>query len=225
MTNGNCGSCFNDNPHLNNFFQSKCCINPCIKRLNIQALRCSPKNCEESCSCYCPDAPPGYKKACMDNWTGGNYKECCPGCSGGCPSGSSLQIVPFIQRCVTTFSPCCNVHCFSNIQISGLPGSSKVILQPCFLGPNKNPILSASPLGQISNPYCLYEYCANFTCFKFGPVHLGLDSWSNVCKIKVLIIPCGSNSCCTAPITLNISLGCPKDTTPPPSSCECDPPW
>lgn len=217
MTNGNCGSCFNDNPHLNNFFQSKCCINPCIKRLNIQALRCTPEG-ETGCSCYCPDASTGYKKACMDRWQG-DKSDCSTGCSGGCSIGSSLQIVPFVQNCITTFSPCCYVHCFSNIQISGLPGSSKVILQPCFLGSNKTPMLSASPLGQISNPYCLYEYCANFTCFKFGPVHLGLDSWSKVCKIKVLIIPCGSQSCSTAPITLNILLGCPKET----ESCDCDP--
>jgi hypothetical protein len=153
------------------------------------------------------------------------------GC-GGCGFTNSLYGPPSSDKTIgQNFQP---ISGFSNILMTGLPPCSRVILQNCNCNaPLLCPVLPAPPLGRMANPCCFNEYCVNGPCFKFGPVHLGFDSWrdaipKNMCKsdcvtvgkhnnnkavvcctpinIQVLIIPNGSRGNCCAPICINIEI-------------------
>ena len=142
-----------------------------------------------------------YQQICVQGFATAkceNTNEECNCTSGGCGNGTNLLVSGLFQRCngcgvsftnsldgpprgTTTGSSICDfapISGFSNISISGIPNCSRVILQNCnTYGTLQCPVLTTPPLGKTPNPCGFYEYTAQGGCFKFGPVHLGYDTW------------------------------------------------
>ena len=115
------------------------------------------------------------------------------------------------------------ISSFSNFSIIGLTGICKVMLQyylypypicnPCTpcnnnlnVTYNKGPTVQGQPLGKLcSNEGYIYNVTND--CFKFGPVHLGVDNWLQA-------IPEYNNYCKDNTITINYAEGCSKECKP-----------
>lgn len=206
----NCNQCEYCNSG-STYQKKECCNNynnyNLPERLSVQGFH----------SCNCCD----YDKCDTTQLVPVNLFQCTNPCSGICFTNCVNGVLDGCKESYYTNNDFCLVSSFSNFSIIGLSGVCKVMLQyytnpspmftPCTpcnninISYNKGPTVQGTPIGKLCTNG--YVYNVSNDCFKFGPVHLGVDNWLQA-------IPDYNNCCKDNSTIINYSETCSKECKP-----------